>query len=145
MTGEEYKLIVFNGKIEKNRCVEIISTTRTKTVSGKDLEETSTVILSEEMEEKIGWKYKYANVKYYISEEEIDPETIQLDYLNYIFGSPKVTHVPIYGSELTGYMYTKEEFKIGGHSLINILSSNIDKYVHLEIELFTNKKDDNDN
>lgn len=36
-------------------------------------------------------------------------------------------------SELTGYLWTDENLKVGGHNLIKILSNYLGKYLHLEV------------
>ena len=40
-------------------------------------------------------------------------------------------------SDYTGYLWTEEEFKCGGHDLLKILERNMGKYIHIEIELYS--------
>lgn len=40
-------------------------------------------------------------------------------------------------SDYTGYLWTEEEFKCGGHDLLKILEGNMGKYIHIEIELYS--------
>lgn len=41
------------------------------------------------------------------------------------------------GNIYTGYLWTEEEFKCGGHDLLKILEGNMGKYIHIEIELYS--------
>lgn len=38
-------------------------------------------------------------------------------------------------SELTGYLWTDEEFNVGGHNILNELKSHVGQWLYMEIEI----------
>jgi len=49
-------------------------------------------------------------------------------------GLPELEFEPRY-SEITGYLWTDETLKIGGHNILDVLESNEGKHIYLEIEV----------
>lgn len=83
---------------------------------------------------------KVANVRFYIGDSPIsDPDKLDRDRIEYILGKAETDYNHIY-SDLTGYLWTDEEFKVGGHDLNEMLYANEGKYIHMEIELYDRKE-----
>jgi hypothetical protein len=69
-------------------------------------------------------------IRFCISEKPIiNPNKAMMDDLMRIEGKSKVDYSHAY-SEYTGYLWTNEEFKVGGHDIKSLLISNIEKYIH---------------
>jgi len=83
-------------------------------------------------------------VSYYISDKELKTKEEFLEhYISSIVGSIdtlKCAHV--YGSELTGYMWTEEGLKIDGHDIIKELSSYDNKYCYFSIKCLKSHRND---
>jgi hypothetical protein len=73
-------------------------------------------------------------VRYWISEIEMSRELLKQNTLLCISGYVDADYSSRY-SEITGYLWTDEELNIGGHNLLNELTSSIGKYVYLEVEI----------
>lgn len=135
--------IVLNGKIadiemidDNDYCIGIKNIREIKTFSGKDyVDESGGFPMSFEMENRIGWRDKYANIHFYTSNSPIDPETVEEEYIKEVMGLAETEYKHHY-SGYTGYLSTTEEFKVGGHDILEILRSNYGEYIHMEIELF---------
>ncbi len=74
------------------------------------------------------------SVNYLISDKEIPENEIELETLKFIEGFGETTYGATY-SELTGYLWTNEELKVGGHNLLQELFPNIGKYLHMSITI----------
>ena len=72
-------------------------------------------------------------ITYYISDVELTKEKFEENRLLTIIGSPSINYNHIYGTELTGYMWTDENFKVGNHDLYEELKSYDSKYCYLKI------------
>lgn len=95
------------------------------------LDETHHVrILAEELPKTYG--EKVITVRYVVSEKFIASEDITEKIITLITGVGDIDYGMHY-SELTGYLWTDEDFKVGGHDMIAILRGHIGKYLHLEI------------
>lgn len=88
--------------------------------------------LAEEFESEL--QGKQVSVRYWISDTEKTKEELQESFLKTLFGSVSAEYGDAY-SEITGYLWTDEELKIGGHDLLSELSSNKGKFVYLEIDI----------
>jgi len=76
-------------------------------------------------------------VFFLVSSKEIkNPQKALTEYILNVSGAPKVYRDHSY-SDLTGYLWITEEFKIGGHDFLKILNSNFGKYIHIEIDFFS--------
>lgn len=76
------------------------------------------------------------NVRYALSETGVWPETLDevaADELSLLEGASKSVYYSRY-SELTGYLWTEEEAKVGGHDLLLILKGNVGRYLWMEVE-----------
>lgn len=75
------------------------------------------------------------SVRYAISTTGIWPETlgeVAADELSLLEGKSESVYGAQY-SEITGYLWTDEEAKVGGHDLIAMLENNIGKYLWMEV------------
>lgn len=93
---------------------------------------------SKEMEDRIDWCGSYASVRFVTCDAPIDPTKIEENLIKSYYGNVEQQYYHRY-SDYTGYLWTEEEFVIGGHDLIKILTNNIGKYIHMEIELYKKK------
>lgn len=94
--------------------------------------------LTKEVEDEIGWGKYYASVWFVTSNRTINPDKINENRLLSYYGLLEAEYEHIY-TDLTGYIYTREGFVVGGHNLLSILMNNMDKYIHLVIELYQEK------
>lgn len=93
-----------------------------------DLNEPITQIFQEE------FCYCNVTVRYFISEIEKTIDELQENLIQTISGYLEADYTDRY-SEITGYLWTDEEIKIGGHDLLDIIASNVGKYIYLEVEI----------
>lgn len=139
--------IILNGKVdyvetgdEQNNTIGIVLMNKIKTFSGETVISNNYGFpLSKEMENKLNWKNCYASVKFVTCDTPIDVEHIEEKIIESYYGLCETQYRHRY-SDYTGYLWTDEEFKVGGHDLIKILESHEGEYIHLEIELYKEKK-----
>lgn len=83
---------------------------------------------------------KWVSVSYYISDVEKTKQELMENRLISITGSVEADYRDAY-SELTGYLWTDEELKVGGHDLLKILNDNLGKFIYMEVQIhpFTSK------
>jgi hypothetical protein len=91
--------------------------------------------LTKEMAKKIGWGDYYASIRFVTADQSIDPTKVEEIIISSYYGNVDCEYYHRY-SDYTGYLWTDEEFKVGGHDLIKILSNYIGKYIHMEIEMY---------
>jgi len=76
---------------------------------------------------------KYLSVSYYITDQSVtDEDELQEAFLGRLDGLGEVDFDIRY-SEITGYLWTDEELKVGGHDLIEELTSYVGKYLYLKV------------
>lgn len=83
------------------------------------------------------WKYDFANrqqvsVRYWISESNKTLEQLQENQLLSISGASEADYGDRY-SDITGYLWTDQDLKIGGHDLFNELIGHVGKYLYMEV------------
>lgn len=93
---------------------------------------------SKRMQEKCGWRNRYANITFLTGATPIDLDNIDETKIVSMMGEVSSKYYHSY-SELTGYLWTEEGFKCGGHDLLDILYSHEGEYIHMEIELYEKK------
>lgn len=86
-------------------------------------------IIQEDIE-KFG---NFLSVRYWIIDKELPADQITERFLRSIFGGGDAEYQMNY-SEFTGYLWTDENIKVGGHDLLCELKSYLGSYCHLEIE-----------
>lgn len=74
------------------------------------------------------------SVRYWISDKEKTKEELQENFLKNLFGAVDAEYQDAY-SDYTGYLWTDENLKIGGHDLLAELQSNLGKFIWLEIDV----------
>lgn len=91
--------------------------------------------LTKEMEHRIGWGSCYASIQMLTGNTPIDLDHIDETKVVSMMGLTKSHYYHRY-SDLTGYLWTEEGFKCGGHDIYRILASHDGEYIHMEIELY---------
>lgn len=90
--------------------------------------------LSRALCKELDWiKGKRVNVNYWICDEKCTKEQASEDFVKTLTGCAYVDFGARY-SEYTGYLWTDEELKVGGHDIMREISSSVGKYLILEIE-----------
>jgi len=99
------------------------------------------VLFLQDVDEEYWWEADYATevlvkrLAYAIGDKPIESlEKAQQEYLLESEGLLEAEHAP-YASEVTGYLWTDEELKIGGHNLFEEIRQNEGMYIYLEIEV----------
>lgn len=81
---------------------------------------------------------KTVTARYWITDKETTKEQAQEMFIKKLFGEAECEYGSEY-SEITGYLWTDDKCKIGGHDLIEELKSYVGKYLILEIEIHEDK------
>lgn len=139
--------IILNGKIENCKTnddtdytIGVVTNIYGSTFGGANsLIANSEFPMSQRMEEKIGWRGKFASIKMFTSDKVIDPTKVEEEFIMKYYGAAESEYNLSY-SDLTGYLWTDEGFVVGGHDILKLLKSNYGKYIHLEIELYEDKQ-----
>ena len=137
------RTIILNGKIGFCRTgdenYETIGVKNVATIKKLDGTEVEQVIgefpLTKEMEETCGWYGMYASVQMLTGDTPIDMDHIDETKVVSMMGEVESKYYHRY-SDYTGYLWTEEGFKCGGHDIPKILSSHMGEYIHMEIELY---------
>jgi hypothetical protein len=77
---------------------------------------------------------KNVSVNYYISDKKLSREELEKQHLEKIFGVVDAECYPVY-SDVTGYLWTEEKCRIGGHDLFEELFNYEGKYIDMEISI----------
>lgn len=88
--------------------------------------------LAEELEWDI--KKKTITVRYWITDKQCSRDEAQEAFMKRVFGMAECDFESHY-SEITGYLWTDEDLKVGGHDLLAELKSHIGKWLILEIDI----------
>jgi len=91
-------------------------------------------ILAEVLEDKI--HNKQVSVNYFIADQPETKAVLIEDLIKKLYGAADAKYNHVY-SEYTGYLWTDEEFNIGGHDLIEEIRSNAGKFLYMEIDIQT--------
>jgi len=75
---------------------------------------------------------RYLSVRYFIADAERSREELDESLVRQIIGAGEAEFHHRY-SEITGYLWTDEEIRVGGHDLLDELTGCIGKFLHLEI------------
>lgn len=90
---------------------------------------------TKEMEDKCGWLGNYASIQMLTGKKPIDLDHIDETKIVSMMGEVSSKYYHRY-SDYTGYLWTEEGFKCGGHDIPKILTSHMGEYIHMEIELY---------
>ena len=93
-------------------------------------------ILGKDLYEELDLDRHTVSVRYWISDSKQSKDEMISGVLKSLYGVADLDYNHVY-SETTGYLFTTEEFKVGGHDLIEELYSFIGKYAILEIDIHT--------
>lgn len=88
------------------------------------------LIFAEEAED---WTCHEASVRYFISDKPATKEQLEEDFVRVLVGACESKYGTRY-SDPTGYLWTDEDFNVGGHDLIAELKSHLGKYLYMEVE-----------
>lgn len=75
---------------------------------------------------------KRVSVRYWISDTEKEIDELKINQLLKIVGSVEADYSDAY-SDITGYLWTDQMAKVGGHDLLNELQTNIGKFLYMEV------------
>ena len=139
--------IILNGIIgycdtndDNGNTIGIKVTQRVKRLNGEYID---TVVdsfpFTKAMEDKCCWRNKYASIQMLTGDTPIDINHIDETKIISMMGEVESEYYHCY-SDYTGYLWTEEEFKCGGHDIPKILSSHMGEYIHMEIELYEEVK-----
>lgn len=90
------------------------------------------------MEDKCSWRNNYASIQMLTGDTPIDIDHIDETKVVSMEGDIESRYYHRY-SDYTGYLWTEEDFKCGGHDIPKILQSHLGEYIHMEIELYKKK------
>lgn len=90
---------------------------------------------TKEMCEKCGWRDRYASIQMLTGSTPIEADHIDETKVVSMMGEVESEYYHRY-SDYTGYLWTDEMFKCGGHDIPQIMLSHIGEYIHMEIELY---------
>lgn len=143
---EGYKLfdtIVLNGKIgycatcdENDETIGVQTIKEVKRLNGEVIDSIENSFpFTKEMEDKCDWGKCYASIQMLTGDAPIDLDHIEEVKIVSMEGDVESKYYHRY-SNLTGYLWTEEGFKAGGHDILQILESHNGEYIHMEIELY---------
>lgn len=139
--------IILNGVVgwcrtgdDNYETIGVKTTQRVKRLNGT-VDETvvSEFPLTKEMEERLDWGNNYASIQMLTGKTPIDMDHIDETKIVSMMGEVDSEYYHCY-SDMTGYLWTKEDFKCGGHDIPQILESHMGEYIHMEIELYRKKR-----
>lgn len=77
---------------------------------------------------------KQVSLRYFISDTEKSKDELLENLIKQISGDSEAEYNSRY-SDLTGYLWTDQNLKIGGHDVLAEISSYEGKFIHLEIDV----------
>jgi len=81
---------------------------------------------------------KFVTIRYWVTDKECTKDEASEDFLKKLYGKTDSRFGSCY-SDLTGYLWTDEYCRVGGHDIIKELRSHVGKWLIMEIEI--GKKD----
>ena len=93
---------------------------------------------TKEMENRCHWMGSYASIQMLTGDTPIDMDHIDETKIVSMMGEVSSKYYHRY-SDYTGYLWTEEGFKCGGHDIPKILRGHMEEYIHMEIELYTRR------
>lgn len=95
--------------------------------------------LAEIIENDLKMHGKFLSVHLYTSDKEVPADKVEETWLMSFYGLGDADYRMHY-SDYTGYLYTDEDLKVGGHDLLEQLKSNKGKFLHMVIEFHKDKQ-----
>lgn len=77
---------------------------------------------------------KQVSVRYWVSATEKTKNQLEENFVKKLLGDVDADYSDV-RSEYTGYLWTNQNIKIGGHDLLEELYSYINKFVYIEIDI----------
>ena len=97
--------------------------------------------LTDPVAEELEWMNgKNVTVRYWITDSKVTRDEAAEDFIRNLIGVAE-TRLGSRYSEMTGYLWTDEDLKVGGHDLLDELKSNVGKWLILEVEDNTEEMD----
>ena len=107
-------------------------------------EEKETVVdsfpFTKEMRERCGWSRRFVSIQMLTGDTPIDADHIDETKVVSMMGDVESRYYHRY-SDFSGYLWTEEEFKCGGHDLLEILNSHIGEFIYMEIKLYEKREE----
>jgi hypothetical protein len=100
-------------------------------------------ILAELVGNDINLHGNYVAVRYFTADEEMSIDDLTMDLIKQVSGAAEARHRMKY-SEMTGYLWTDEDLKVGGHDVLEELKGHVGRFCHLEIEFVGGEKGRNE-
>lgn len=147
---ELYDTIILNGIVgycdthdDNDSTIGVKVVQKVRRLNGEELE---TVVdsfpFTKEMAEKCNWYGSFVSIQMLTGDTPIDIDHVDETKIVSMMGEAGSKYYHQY-SDLTGYLWTEEEFKCGGHDIQEILQSHMGEYIHMEIELYKSKRKQN--
>jgi len=105
--------------------------------------EESERILAEALKDDMGEHGHHLTVRYFTADEEMSIDGLTETFVKIVSGIPDIEYSVKY-SEITGYLWTDEDIKVGGHDLLEELKSEKGRFCHLEVEFVGGEKGTNE-
>lgn len=96
-------------------------------------------ILAELVQEDIEMHGDWLSVRYFTADQEMSIDELTEGLIKKLYGESEAKYRMKY-SEITGYLWTDEDLKVGGHDLLQELKGEKGRFCHLEIEFVGGKK-----
>lgn len=91
------------------------------------------VVLAEATYQGMWRRGCWASVSYYIADKVMNEDELQEIHLRVLLGDTQVGYGAHY-SDLTGYLWTDEDFVVGGHDLIKEWRGLLGKFLYMKAE-----------
>lgn len=146
-TMELKETIILNGKVgmcsthdDNDETIGVKTIRKIKRLDGTEYEQiVGEFPLTKEMEERCDWYNSYASIQMLTGDTPIDMNHIDETKIVSMMGEIESKYWHRY-SDYTGYLWTEEGFKCGGHDIPAILMSHMGEYIHMEIELYKKRR-----
>lgn len=126
MTNKEPKKYYLSGLInfspygEEDECLMIMDMDKSKNIPFA------------EFGQIVGYERKQVTVRYFTSEKPCSFQEAEEDFIKTLHGGIEAKFGARY-SDITGYLFTDQDFVIGGHDLAEEIESYLGKYLNLEV------------
>lgn len=95
--------------------------------------------IAEKMQSVFGYGKKMVTIRYFTADKELSEDEFSYELAKVATGYAEADYGMAY-SEITGYLWTTEDFEVGGHDMIEELKTHVGKFLHMEI-VFGRPKD----
>lgn len=88
---------------------------------------------AEAIQDDLGAHGHFVTVRYFVSDTDKTPDELTENLIRVVSGDLHADYGDHY-SEYTGYLWTDEEVKVGGHDLLEELKGSVGKFAHIAME-----------